>query len=510
MYHATYFLHRIIQHSRDFPFWEYRYLPLMKAIIERSGVKMPVKMLNAGQSGKELQFQLQSTGSFKGTLEVVFKSMDRHCDGKSVKALSLAKGKQQITLPLPQLPGGTHIAHIRILNSKGGVCDAGAIKVTTPEIAAVKVEFAKADRCYSFKAPVNFTVKSAKFLNSDKLVVRIEDSEFREVFRAEKKAAAELPFTLKLHAPFTTLNRVIAELYRNGKLISRNMGEFSFSDRTLDPTDYHAGMWGGRPQLTPMLRNLGFDLFSGSSLRNNIETGYMRNLITQGFFPLMLNFGAVAVPRNASRTYRGDVATDPVRVPCYSDPVFTKKADDLIKQHAETNQMRYYTCIYHHLGDEMFLGSTVCFSEHCLKNFRAEMQKQYKTIANLNAVWGRNYKSFDEVTPVQRKEMDLMDSDGLGAFACLDVDVAIPADREVELRNLVCLRKVGIEIVLTVELVLSGDLAVEGESRLDGKFNYFRVELRKRSGHSRAHFAHMGIGRASELRRAPAEDLRFG
>ncbi|MBR7138534.1 MAG: beta-galactosidase [Lentisphaeria bacterium] len=392
--------------SRDFPFWEYRYLPLMKAIIERSGVKMPVKMLNAGQSGKELQFQLQSTGSFKGTLEVVFKSMDRHCDGKSVKALSLAKGKQQITLPLPQLPGGTHIAHIRILNSKGGVCDAGAIKVTTPEIAAVKVEFAKADRCYSFKAPVNFTVKSAKFLNSDKLVVRIEDSEFREVFRAEKKAAAELPFTLKLHAPFTTLNRVIAELYRNGKLISRNMGEFSFSDRTLDPTDYHAGMWGGRPQLTPMLRNLGFDLFSGSSLRNNIETGYMRNLITQGFFPLMLNFGAVAVPRNASRTYRGDVATDPVRVPCYSDPVFTKKADDLIKQHAETNQMRYYTCIYHHLGDEMFLGSTVCFSEHCLKNFRAEMQKQYKTIADLNAVWGRNYKSFDEVTPVQRKEVE--------------------------------------------------------------------------------------------------------
>ena len=113
--------------------------------------------------------------------------MDRHCDGKSVKALSLAKGKQQITLPLPQLPGGTHIAHIRILNSKGGVCDAGAIKVTTPEIAAVKVEFAKADRCYSFKAPVNFTVKSAKFLNSDKLVVRIEDSEFREVFMQKRK-----------------------------------------------------------------------------------------------------------------------------------------------------------------------------------------------------------------------------------------------------------------------------------------------------------------------------------
>ena len=392
--------------SRDFPFWEYRFLPLMKALMERSGVRMPVKMLQVSQSGRELRFQLQSAGSFKGTLEVVFKSMDRHCDGKSVKALTLARGKQQISLPLPHLPGGTHIAHIRILNSKGGVCDAGAVKVTTPESVSVKIAFAQADRCYSFKALVSFTIKSEKLLASDKVVVRIEDTEFREVFRKEYKGNATVPVAASLLPPFTTLNRVFAEIYRSGKLISRTMGEFSFADRTLDPTDYHAGMWGGRPVLATMLRNLGFDLLSCSALRNNIATGHSRNMLNNGFFPLVLNFGSVGVPRGLSRTYRGDVATDPVRNPCYSDPVFRKKADDIIKQHVDINKMRYYTYIYHQLGDEMFLGSTVCFSEHCLKNFRAEMQKQYKTIANLNAVWGRNYKSFDEVTPVQRKEVE--------------------------------------------------------------------------------------------------------
>ena len=238
------------------------------------------------------------------------------------------------------------------------------------------------------------------------MVVRIEDTEFREVFRKEYKGNATVPVTASLLPPFTTLNRVFAEIYRSGKLISRTMGEFSFADRTLDPTDYHAGMWGGRPVLATMLRNLGFDLLSCTALRNNIATGHSRNMLNNGFFPLVLNFGSVGVPRGLSRTYRGDVATDPVRNPCYSDPDFRKKADDIIKQHVDINKMRYYTYIYHQLGDEMFLGSTVCFSEHCLKNFRAEMQKQYKTIGNLNAVWGRNYKSFDEVTPVQRKEVE--------------------------------------------------------------------------------------------------------
>ena len=392
--------------SRDFPFWEYQYLPLMKALIERSGVKMPAAMLNVVQNGRDLVFDLQSAKAFQGSLEVVFKSMDRHCDAKVVKQVALKGGKQQITLPLPHLPGGIQIAHCRLLNAKQAVCDVGAIKITTPEIASVKVKFTAPDRCYSYKKAVTFNVESEKFLPADKLVVRVEDTEFREVYRSEKAASANHAFSINLTAPFTTLNRVIAELYRNGKLITRTMGEFSFADRRLDPTDYHAGMWGGRLILTPMLKNLGFDLFSGSALRNNVATGYLRNLLNHGFFPLMLNFGSVGVPRGLSRTYRGDVATDPVRNPCYSDPVFTKKADDLIKQHAETNQMRYYTCIYHHLGDEMFLGSTVCYSVHCLKNFRAEMQKQYKTIANLNAVWGRNYKSFDEVTPVQRKEVE--------------------------------------------------------------------------------------------------------
>ena len=62
------------------------------------------------------------------------------------------------------------------------------------------------------------------------------------------------------------------------------------------------------------------------------------------------------------------------------------------------------------LGDEMFLGSSVCYSEHCLKGFREYLQKQYKTIAELNRVWNSSFKDFADVVPVQRKVVENSDN----------------------------------------------------------------------------------------------------
>ena len=392
--------------GRDFPFWEYRYLPLIKSILARSGIKQQVKLLEAVHKDNALEFKLHSSKAASCTLEVIFKAMTRECNGKKVQTFSLKQGLNTFRLPLPPLPGGTSIAHCRLLNEQGAVHDAGAVKTEIPHSALLQLSFKASDRCYSFKRPVDFTVKSEKFLPGDTVTVRIEDTDCREVFRKEYKAVPLLSVSASLLPPFTTLNRVLVELRRNGRIIERTMGEFSFSDRTLDPTDYQAGMWGGRLILTGMLRELGFDLFSASATRESVKSGYLRNLLNHGFFPLVLNFGSVGTTKAQSLTYRSDAAAPPVRVPCFSDPAFKALADKTIEKFVKMNQMRYYTCIYHQLGDEMFLGSTVCFSPHCLKYFRSEMQKQYKTIARLNAVWQRNYKSFDEVTPVQRKEVE--------------------------------------------------------------------------------------------------------
>ena len=61
--------------------------------------------------------------------------------------------------------------------------------------------------------------------------------------------------------------------------------------------------------------------------------------------------------------------------------------------------------------------------------------------------------------------MDLMDTDGLfAALRCLDLDTAVMADRQVQLGNLVVLRIVRVEVVLTVKFAVLVDLAVGGKT----------------------------------------------
>ena len=56
--------------------------------------------------------------------------------------------------------------------------------------------------------------------------------------------------------------------------------------------------------------------------------------------------------------------------------------------------------------------------------------------------------------------MQLVNADHLLLAAYLDGNLAVPADGEIELGDLVCLGKVGVEVVLPVELAVPGDLTV--------------------------------------------------
>ena len=60
--------------------------------------------------------------------------------------------------------------------------------------------------------------------------------------------------------------------------------------------------------------------------------------------------------------------------------------------------------------------------------------------------------------------MDLMDPDRLFSSGCLDLDAAIPADRQIQLGDLIVLWIIRIKIVLPVKFAVLVDLAVGGKS----------------------------------------------
>ena len=394
--------------SRDYPFWEYRYLPLIKAIKDACKVKSPT-IAAATFKGNTLELELQSPVTQNAKIAVEFKNTFREVTGKVEQKVQLNGKKQSVAIKLPTLPGGINLAHIKLVDSADKVFDASAIRLDIPVTAKAEIKFANADNAFKFGDKVKFQARVSGTKSGDKLLVTVEDSDFRTVYTAEKPAA-DTDFTIELKPPYTLLYRVLAKIKRNGQIIGNSMSEFAVTGKQLDHTDLHAGMWGGRLLLSKMLRELGFDLLSCDARRDNIGEGTLRNIVNLNMYPMMLNLGHVGLDRSRGKIYRGDKPSDPVRDPCFSDPAVTAASEREFARLAKQNCFNYYSGMYHMLGDEMFLGSTVCYSEHCLKGFRDYLKKAYQTIDKLNKVWKSNFASFDDVVPVQRNVVENSDN----------------------------------------------------------------------------------------------------
>ena len=103
--------------------------------------------------------------------------------------------------------------------------------------------------------------------------------------------------------------------------------------------------------------------------------------------------------------------------------------------------------------------------------------------------------------------VDSGNADAFFAAFGLNVQMALAAQREIILGNLIGLRQVGVEIVLPILLGIGGDFAAGGKSGLYRILHHLAIEYRQRTGHTRAHRAALGVGCSTELGGAAAENL---
>ena len=97
------------------------------------------------------------------------------------------------------------------------------------------------------------------------------------------------------------------------------------------------------------------------------------------------------------------------------------------------------------------------------------------------------------------------------ALAVRQREPAVDRQRQVVLRDLVALGKVGVHVVLAVELGVLGRLAVEREAGSDRELDGPPVWHRQRAREAEADRANERVGRRAEpLRFAAAEHLRLG
>ena len=385
--------------SREFPFGDYLQLVIAKAVRIASGAACAATFDQAGEKG--LRIKAKEAGRF--TLQMKFKDTFRFTDAEKSQALELKEGLNEVAFAPPALPGGVHICELRLVEDGGKVADAAAFRFDTPLANPVSLAFAESNRIFGAAAPVAFkALVGGSVPQGAKLVAELEDGDFRVIRRATRAAADGVEFTFAQACEPGRLERVVVRLVAaDGRVLSKAVEEVCVRARPRDLRDTSAYITiDSNPEVAPLLRDLGFDFMINGF-------GVHPEAIRQ-----TANLGMMSIPRGCAgpdhwfRPYRDDNPNgSPVRHPCFSSDAYRKELFKRIGDAGNRAGYDFYNVRYHWLGDECFLGSTVCYSPTCLADFRRAMEAKYGDIAKLNARWGSAFGSFADVMPSQLKEL---------------------------------------------------------------------------------------------------------
>ena len=110
--------------------------------------------------------------------------------------------------------------------------------------------------------------------------------------------------------------------------------------------------------------------------------------------------------------------------------------------------------------------------------------------------------------------MDLVDTHRLRIGAAilsrhLDLYRTIPADGQIQLRDLIVLRVIGIEIIFSVKFTILCDGTIRRKTYCHRIFYHLFIQHRERSRHTGTHRAGVGVGSAAERCGTAAEYFRL-
>ena len=387
---------RVAYIGRDYPWWEYQNLTKLQIIRYLANIGQDTTFV----SGSEKEIVIKAGSAVSVSLELEYRNMFREVKVRKVLPLTLKAGVNNIALPAVSLPSGRCVADARLLDSKGNVLDGGAFVIDRPETVKVALKFKNADAIFPQGKNLEFSVALQNLPANARFETEIEDTFGRIIARNSCPAKAAQEFSIALPAPRTILNNLIYRVKDSkGILLAEGIREFSSPAGPSDFTEFFAMTWGLQRYLS---RYLELDGVTANSPYKDYTQLIYRTARTENLAASPMGLASF---RN-SLPYRSDRKSDPVRNPCFHDPAYLAKNKELLYQHyGKRNLLGYYDIRDYWSGDEQFLGSTVCFSPHCLKEFRKVLKEKYKTIEALNKVWESSFESFDKVVPCQLDEL---------------------------------------------------------------------------------------------------------
>lgn len=355
--------------------------------------------VNQAQARQRAEITLGNRGDSPAAVKVAF-DLRRASDGQKTSlgetAVTVPAG-QSVPVPvvLPRLRAGEYFLDAVVLSSRGvEVSGAGNVRVTSDfgvERVELGASFVELGETITGKAVLRGQPPAKAVLR-----IRLRDSYDRILQQQDiqvKPGQTEYPFTYRADACSTILMRAEALLMHNGQEVEmkdasftvpkRRHGQHNFVmwDMAKDPLAYYA--W-------RQLQTAGFNVcLIGSMGREPTPQPEALKACDASLVPYSTR---ILDPKDENGYML------PV---CWNDdPAAAEYVRGIVSRQKFLREQGVFV---YSLGDE---GVTMgcCVHPSCLAAYRRWLADQYGTIEALNASWGTDYRSFDEVDLLDRKD----------------------------------------------------------------------------------------------------------
>ena len=399
---------------------EHYYSLIAKCLLKAAKIPAPASFGKASVDGNAAQLALTASAPGEATLAWTVRTRFGDALAAGTNRLALAKGANAVAVPLADVApyAGPLAFEAVVRDAAGRVLTWGAWSFEKAPGAKL-AEFV-ADRDASkggaYREGETAAVRARLDGAADGREVRLSLADYLgRVLAEETHPAAEnvrASFVLTDDLP-SWMYEATARLVENGREIDRLRVELRARPEPAKWPwdDFHFGVWLFEltpEHLWPELAKLYRDMRLTTNIANpwNLSVNFpMRH----GFEPTLLagaGLGRCSEP--AAYLQTGD-KTKLVRPPCLSDPAFYAKQERSLSSVAR--RIANLGLRYVWYGDEQSLtgygGKPIdfCFSEHCLREFRAFLKERYGSLEALNAAWATTFAAWDDVLPFTRQEV---------------------------------------------------------------------------------------------------------
>ena len=387
-----------ITHRYDYQ--DYQFAVLAKLIHYLSGapVKPVITLANAPENG------VLKHHCTKGASRLQYAVYNRYGDKIAERTIS---AKDKITLT--PLPAGGNRIKINVLDKQGKVLDFAFKTITNPQKSILRsVEWAKLPIHAGDQAQGEIKLAAA-LPEGAELQVEITDvlGRLLHISRGRK-------FTFNTAGSRVLTHLITVKITRNGTvqdILRKNFHVVGAGQENYYPTM----LWISNQSLS--------DYASQAMMTIPAEYGF--SLLYSGF-PNKYSIGALQYSplEVSSNTFAGlhlglhnpavkklihEPKEKKIRNLCVSDPAVNKRQVQFVKDALKLLK-NYGSERFFNMGDEMSITyySTpidICFSPHCLKEYRKFLKTIYPSLAALNKHWETSFKTWDEVMPMITEEV---------------------------------------------------------------------------------------------------------